>query len=216
MVNTLYVDKNLEYHGLLQAFSRTNRVLNERKRFGKIVCFRDLKSNVDKAIKLFSNNQPDEFIIRPPFEQTKKELNDLKKVTSGADDYKTKYEKEHSDFEAYKKDIQKKEVLAEKKKLYRAALKAANVDEKRYEAILKVTDLEGLKIKDGKFEDEAGVKKAITDNWSDFVVKSKTEQSDDPANPPANNGNGGNPVSRAAQLAQQYSANLYGAPKTDK
>ena len=145
-----------------------------------------------------------------------KELNDLKKVTSGADDYKTKYEKEHSDFEAYKKDIQKKEVLAEKKKLYRAALKAANVDEKRYEAILKVTDLEGLKIKDGKFEDEAGVKKAITDNWSDFVVKSKTEQSDDPANPPANNGNGGNPVSRAAQLAQQYSANLYGAPKTDK
>ncbi|MBE6263531.1 MAG: type I restriction endonuclease subunit R [Prevotella sp.] len=76
-LNTLYVDKNLEYHGLLQAFSRTNRVLNERKRFGKVICFRDLKSNVDKAIKLFSNNQPDEFIIRPPFEQTKKELNDL-------------------------------------------------------------------------------------------------------------------------------------------
>lgn len=43
-LNTLYIDKNLEYHGLLQAFSRTNRVLNERKRFGKIVCFRDLKS----------------------------------------------------------------------------------------------------------------------------------------------------------------------------
>lgn len=48
-LNTLYIDKNLEYHGLLQAFSRTNRVLNERKRFGKIVCFRDLKSNVDAA-----------------------------------------------------------------------------------------------------------------------------------------------------------------------
>ena len=47
-LNTLYVDKNMEYHGLLQAFSRTNRVLNEKKRFGKIVCFRDLKSNVDK------------------------------------------------------------------------------------------------------------------------------------------------------------------------
>lgn len=145
-----------------------------------------------------------------------KELDDMKKNTAGGDDYKAKYEKEHSDFEAYKQDIQKKEVLAEKKKLYRKALKAANVDEKRYEAILKVTDLDGLKIKDGKFEDEAGVKKAITDNWSDFVVKNKTEQSDDPANPPANNGNGGGAVSRAAQLAQQYSANLYGAPKTDK
>lgn len=76
-LNTLYVDKNLEYHGLLQAFSRTNRVLNEKKRFGKIVCFRDLKSNVDKAIKLFSNSNNPEDIIRPPFEDVKKEYQKL-------------------------------------------------------------------------------------------------------------------------------------------
>ncbi len=76
-LNTLYVDKNLEYHGLLQAFSRTNRVLNEKKRFGKVVCFRELKSNVDAAIKLFSNNQPNEFIIREPYDNVKKELNEL-------------------------------------------------------------------------------------------------------------------------------------------
>lgn len=76
-LNTLYVDKNLEYHGLLQAFSRTNRVLNEKKRFGKVICFRELKSNVDAAIKLFSNNQPNEFIIREPYENVKKELNGL-------------------------------------------------------------------------------------------------------------------------------------------
>jgi type I restriction enzyme R subunit len=76
-LNTLYVDKNLEYHGLLQAFSRTNRVLNEKKRFGKVICFRELKSNVDAAIKLFSNNQPNEFIIREPFDNVKKELNEL-------------------------------------------------------------------------------------------------------------------------------------------
>lgn len=74
-LNTLYVDKNLEYHGLLQAFSRTNRVLNEKKRFGKIVCFRDLKANVDASIKLFSNNEPNEYIIREPFEKVRKELN---------------------------------------------------------------------------------------------------------------------------------------------
>ncbi len=72
-LNTLYVDKNMEYHGLLQAFSRTNRVLNEKKRFGKIVCFRDLKSNVDTAIKLFSNSDNPEDIVRPPFENVKKE-----------------------------------------------------------------------------------------------------------------------------------------------
>ena len=76
-LNTLYVDKNMEYHGLLQAFSRTNRVLNEKKRFGKIVCFRDLKSNVDKSIKLFSNSDNPEDIIRPPFEDVKKEYKNL-------------------------------------------------------------------------------------------------------------------------------------------
>ena len=74
-LNTLYVDKNLEYHGLLQAFSRTNRVLNDKKRFGKIVCFRDLKANVDASIKLFSNNEPNEYIIREPFAKVRKELN---------------------------------------------------------------------------------------------------------------------------------------------
>ena len=72
-LNTLYVDKNMEYHGLLQAFSRTNRVLNEKKRFGKIVCLRDLKNNVDTSIKLFSNSDNSEDIVRPPFEDVKKE-----------------------------------------------------------------------------------------------------------------------------------------------
>ena len=76
-LNTLYVDKNMEYHGLLQAFSRTNRVLNEKKRFGKIVCFRDLKNNVDTSIKLFSNSDNPEDIIRPPFEDVKKEYKSL-------------------------------------------------------------------------------------------------------------------------------------------
>ena len=74
-LNTLYVDKNLEYHGLLQAFSRTNRVLNEKKRFGKVVCFRDLKDKVDASIKLFSNNEPNEYIIRPPYQEVRKKLN---------------------------------------------------------------------------------------------------------------------------------------------
>ncbi len=66
-LNTLYVDKNLEYHGLLQAFSRTNRVLNDKKRFGKVLCFRDLKSNVDSSLKLFSNSNNLEDILRDPY-----------------------------------------------------------------------------------------------------------------------------------------------------
>jgi len=76
-LNTLYVDKNMDYHGLLQAFGRTNRVLNEKKRFGKIVCFRDLKSNVDASIKLFSNSNNFEDIVRPPFNEVKKNYQEL-------------------------------------------------------------------------------------------------------------------------------------------
>lgn len=72
-LNTLYVDKNLEYHGLLQAFSRTNRVLNEKKRFGKVICFRDMKENVDAAIKLFSCSDNTEYITRPPYRDVKTE-----------------------------------------------------------------------------------------------------------------------------------------------
>lgn len=86
-LNTLYVDKNMEYHGLLQAFSRTNRVLNEKKRFGKIVCFRDLKSNVDASIKLFSNSNNLENIVRPPFNEVKKNYQEL--TTNFLEQYRT-------------------------------------------------------------------------------------------------------------------------------
>ena len=76
-LNTLYVDKNLEYHGLLQAFSRTNRILNEKKRFGKILCFRDLKEKVDESLKLFCDGDPNVGVQRPEFKQVKRELNEL-------------------------------------------------------------------------------------------------------------------------------------------
>jgi type I restriction enzyme, R subunit len=56
-LNTLWVDKNLKYHGLLQAFSRTNRILNSVKTFGNIVCFRDLKDATDDAIALFGDRE---------------------------------------------------------------------------------------------------------------------------------------------------------------
>ena len=54
-LNTLWVDKNLRYHGLLQAFSRTNRILNSVKTFGNIVCFRNLENATNESIALFGN-----------------------------------------------------------------------------------------------------------------------------------------------------------------
>ncbi|RWR46405.1 type I restriction endonuclease subunit R [Sinirhodobacter ferrireducens] len=66
--NTLYVDKNLRYHGLIQAFSRTNRTLGSKKSQGNIVCFRNLKEKVDEAIALFSNKDADETILVAPYQ----------------------------------------------------------------------------------------------------------------------------------------------------
>tara|TARA_R110002072_G_scaffold98817_1_gene217456 strand:+ start:3652 stop:6528 length:2877 start_codon:yes stop_codon:yes gene_type:complete len=67
-VNTLYVDKNLKQHGLIQAFSRTNRILGEKKSQGNILCFRNLKKATDDAITLFSNKDANESIIIPPYD----------------------------------------------------------------------------------------------------------------------------------------------------
>jgi len=68
-LNTLYVDKNLRYHGLIQAYSRTNRTLGELKSQGNIVCFRNLKKNTDEAIALFSNPDAKEIIFIEPYER---------------------------------------------------------------------------------------------------------------------------------------------------
>lgn len=75
-LNTLYADKNLRYHGLLQAFSRTNRVLNEQKSQGNIVCFRNLKKATDEAITLFSNKEAIEEILMKPYEEYVHNFND--------------------------------------------------------------------------------------------------------------------------------------------
>ena len=69
MLNTLYVDKNLKYHGFIQAFSRTNRIVNEKKSQGNIVCFRNLKKNTDDAIALFSNKDAKDIILMQPYDK---------------------------------------------------------------------------------------------------------------------------------------------------
>ncbi|HQJ81054.1 MAG TPA: hypothetical protein PLM01_00960, partial [Bacteroidales bacterium] len=75
-LNTLYVDKSLRYHGLIQAYSRTNRILNELKSQGNIVVFRNLKNATDEAITLFSNKDAIEEIIMKPYDDYVKAFND--------------------------------------------------------------------------------------------------------------------------------------------
>lgn len=72
-LNTLYVDKNLKYHGLIQAFSRTNRVYNDKKPFGNIISFRNLKRATDEALALFSNKEARKTVLVPSFDEIKQD-----------------------------------------------------------------------------------------------------------------------------------------------
>ncbi|MCQ2955926.1 MAG: type I restriction endonuclease subunit R [Opitutales bacterium] len=66
-LNTLFVDRPLVYHGLIQAFSRTNRILNEHKQAGNIVCFRDLNNDLSNALRLFGNADTERFVLMRSF-----------------------------------------------------------------------------------------------------------------------------------------------------
>ncbi len=76
-LNTLYVDKNLKYHTLVQAYSRTNRLLNEKKKHGNIVCFRNLKKFTDDAIRLYSDEDAAEVVLMKPYDDYVKDFNDV-------------------------------------------------------------------------------------------------------------------------------------------
>ena len=88
-LNTMYVDKNLKYHGLIQAYSRTNRIINEQKSQGNIVVFRNLKNATDEAITLFSNKDAVDVIIMKPYEDYTEKFNEalkrLKEITPTID-----------------------------------------------------------------------------------------------------------------------------------
>lgn len=119
------------------------------------------------------------------YDGVKKELDDLK---DGDNDWQKKYEKEHSDFEAYKTDITAKETKRTKEHAYRELLRGAGVSEKRLDAILKVTNLDGVELdKDGKIKDADKHTETVKTEWADFVETTST-QGAETATPPTNNG----------------------------
>ena len=75
-LNTLWVDKNLKYHGLIQAFSRTNRILNSIKTYGNIVCFRDLQKRTEEAIALFGDKNAGSIVLLRTYDEYYNGYND--------------------------------------------------------------------------------------------------------------------------------------------
>lgn len=100
-VNTLYVDKNLKQHGLIQAFSRTNRILGEQKSQGNILAFRNLKKATDDAITLFSNKEAIEVVTMPSYEDIAKKFDEaLKKLREITPTYQSVNDLESEEDEA--------------------------------------------------------------------------------------------------------------------
>ena len=119
-----------------------------------------------------------------------KELDDMKAAAEkdGKDPFKVKYEALKEDFDNYKKEISAKETKAAKTDAYRSLLKEAGISDKRIDAVLKVSDVDAIKLdKDGAIEGKDELLSTIKSEWADFIPTESTKGADTPK-PPANNG----------------------------
>ncbi len=148
--------------------------------------------------------------------EVQKELDELKE-SGEKDGYKEKYDTLKKEFDTYKDEIKTKAEKEKKVSAYKKYLKEANIPEKRFDAIIKLSGDEIDKIEfdeDGNEKDSESIKKSITENWSDYIATSGKEGANT-ATPPANNGGDGKEKSRAAKIAEQYHNELYGNGKEE-
>lgn len=127
-------------------------------------------------------------------ESVQKELDTLK----GGEDWKAKYEKEHTDFEAFKTSVTDKETLEQKKSAYSKLLADEQINEKHIKDVVRLTDFSKITLdKDGKLENVDALKKAIGEEWSEYKVIT-VQKKQQVGNPPS--GNNGSGESRAREL----------------
>lgn len=125
------------------------------------------------------------------------------------DDFKAKYEKEHSDFEAYKGQVAKDAETAKVKAAYRKLLAEEKISDKTIDSVLNATDYSKMKLKDdGNLDDIEGLKKDIAEKWGGFKVTTR-QRGERVDNPPAGDGNGTDTSIR--ELTAKWHAAKYGA-----
>lgn len=124
-LNTLFVDKSLRYHGLIQAFSRTNRILNKVKTFGNIVCFRDLEKQTQDAIKTFGDENSVNIILEKSYDEYMNGFKDEEsgKITKGYIEICEEITSKFPDPTEIELDADKKEFV----ELFGELLKAENI-----------------------------------------------------------------------------------------
>lgn len=132
------------------------------------------------------------------------------------DSLKTKYDKLKGEFDEYKSGVAEKDKMASKKQAYEKLLKETGVSEKRIATVVKCADFNKIDLDDeGKIKDADKLGESIKEEWADFI-EVKKEKGAETENPPENNGgNTGNQISRAAQIAAKYHADIYGDNKEE-
>lgn len=143
------------------------------------------------------------------YESTAAELEELKK---GGENWQERYDNEHSAFEEYKHTVESEKLKNGKINAYKAILKEAGISDKRYDSIIKVTDLDPVELdENGAVKDHDKYVEAVKNEWADFVVQQSTKGAE-VSNPPASAGTGSltvdeikaikDPVERRAAIAR--------------
>lgn len=125
-------------------------------------------------------------------------------------DWQAKYDKIKGEYDSYKTDVETKAVKSAKESAYKKLLADAGISEKRIATVLKVSDIDGVKLdKDGNIEDAEKITENVKKEWADFIT-TETIKGADVAKPPKNDGNGVETPSRAAELVARYQSEHYG------
>ena len=144
-LNTLFVDKNLRYHGLIQAFSRTNRIYDATKSFGNIVTFRDLEKATTDAIKLFGKTETAEVLLERSYQEYMTGFTEAGEEQKGYMDVVQELQEKFPDPQAIIKETDKKEFVS----LFGQFLRLDNILQ-NYDDFMSLRALQELDILDDK------------------------------------------------------------------
>lgn len=166
-LNTLWIDKNLKYHSLIQAFSRTNRILNSVKTFGNIICFRNLVKDVENAIALFGNKDAENIVLLKSFNSYFYGYDENGEHINGYIDYIN----ELYDKYPLNREIIKEQDIKEFIKLFGVILKFRNILS-TFEEFIENDPF----IKENKERDLQDYQSIYIDLYSKFVKKEESEK----------------------------------------
>lgn len=159
-LNTLFVDKNLRYHGLLQAYSRTNRIYDATKTFGNIVTFRDLEQSTIDAITLFGNANTKNVVLEKSYKEYMEGFTDIEtgKVCRGYVDVVTELQERFPDPSEIEKEQDKKAFV----KLFGEYLRVENIL-RNYDEFTGLNALQDIDLKDVDAVEEFKAKHYLND-----------------------------------------------------